>query len=128
MLIVRKKTALVTGAGSQIANAVIDELCKTHMVRKHRLHATDGFLHGDLSKECNAIDALSGIQSLDTLVCCAGGIKTSNARPRPDDCLNISGENALALFDNNFFSTFFICKHAVPIMNKGNIIIIGSAV
>lgn len=124
------KTALVTGAGSKIAEAIIENLELSHQVIKHKLHQKQGYLNCDLSDE-NQVSALfDDINKFDTLVCCAGGIKGLNEkRPKPDDCINISGDEAYKLFDRNFFSTFFTCKYAIPKMRlQSNIVFIGSAV
>lgn len=125
------KIAIITGAGSQIAKRIADEISKNHRIIKHKLHPDDDFFNGDLSVEENVIRFFSEFEtgSLHTVICCAGGIKINGVRPNPEDCLSISDINARGLFDCNFFSTLFVCKHAIPKMALvSNIIVIGSAV
>lgn len=86
-------------------------------------------LHGDLSDEKTVKEIFEKLENLDLLICCAGGVKGLSAKPKPNECIFISYEESIAIFKNNFFSTFLTCKYAYQKMNKNsNIIIIGSAI
>jgi 3-oxoacyl-[acyl-carrier protein] reductase len=74
---------------------------------------------GDISKESD-INAFVGrieekLGPISILVNCAGGdIAAKGGKPNPNDALNISLEDAMAVMQRNFFGTMLMCRRVVP--------------
>jgi len=124
-----KKKAFITGAGSAISKSIIDYFGQSYSFQKHKLKEEAGFFHGNLADNSVYDDLISKLPKLDLLICCSGGVKGLNQKPSPDNCTDITPEDARAIFDRNFFSVFLTCKNLISKMNAfSNIIIMGSAV
>ena len=67
---------------------------------------------------------------IDILVNCAGGdIGAAGTKPNPNDGLNISMDDARAVFERNFFGTLLMCRVVAPSMienRRGAIVNFGS--
>lgn len=100
--------------------------------------ATDGAraigVTGDITDEqavaemVKAID--SGLGPVSILVNCAGGdIGADGTKPNPNGALDVSLDDALAVFKRNFIGTMLVCRAIAPGMaerQKGSIINFGS--
>lgn len=89
---------------------------------------------GDITKEDEITAMVKKIEGslgpISILVNCAGGdIAAKGGKPKPNDALNISLEDAHAVMNRNFFGTMLMCRAVVPGMaarNKGAVINFGS--
>jgi 3-oxoacyl-[acyl-carrier protein] reductase len=89
---------------------------------------------GDISKEDDTKAIVKKVEAalgpISILVNCAGGdIAAKGGKPKPNDALNISLEDAHAVMNRNFFGTMLMCRAVVPGMmarSKGAVINFGS--
>ncbi|HKY18441.1 MAG TPA: SDR family oxidoreductase [Rhizomicrobium sp.] len=78
---------------------------------------------GDITKEDEIAAMVQKIESslgpISILVNCAGGdIAAKGGKPNPNDALNISLEDAMAVLNRNFIGTMLMCRAVVPGMIK----------
>jgi NAD(P)-dependent dehydrogenase (short-subunit alcohol dehydrogenase family) len=89
---------------------------------------------GDITKEDDIAAMVKKIEAalgpISILVNCAGGdIAAKGGKPNPNDALNISLDDAIAVMNRNFFGTMLMCRAVVPGMvqrQKGAVINFGS--
>jgi 3-oxoacyl-[acyl-carrier protein] reductase len=89
---------------------------------------------GDISKEDDVAALVKKVEGalgpISILVNCAGGdIAAKGGKPNPNDALNISLEDTMAVMNRNFIGTMLMCRAVVPGMatrNKGAVINFGS--
>ncbi len=89
---------------------------------------------GDISKQDDVAAMVKKVEAqlgpISILVNCAGGdIAAKGGKPDPNDALNISLEDAIAVMNRNFFGTMLMCRAVVPGMarrQKGTVINFGS--
>ncbi len=89
---------------------------------------------GDISKEDDVAALVKKVEAtlgpISILVNCAGGdIAAKGGKPNPNDALNISLEDTMAVMNRNFIGTMLMCRAVVPGMatrNKGAVINFGS--
>jgi 3-oxoacyl-[acyl-carrier protein] reductase len=89
---------------------------------------------GDISKEDDVAALVKKVEAalgpISILVNCAGGdIAAKGGKPDPNDALNISLEDTMAVMNRNFIGTLLMCRAVVPGMatrNKGAVINFGS--
>ena len=89
---------------------------------------------GDITKEPVVSDMVEAIQGklgpISILVNCAGGdIGADGKKPNPNGALNISLQDASAVFERNFIGTLLLCRAVCPGMltrRRGSVINIGS--
>lgn len=89
---------------------------------------------GDITKEDAIVAMVQKIESslgpISILVNCAGGdIAAKGGKPNPNDALNISLEDAMAVLNRNFIGTMLMCRAVVPGMierQRGAVINFGS--
>ncbi|HKQ43903.1 MAG TPA: SDR family oxidoreductase [Rhizomicrobium sp.] len=89
---------------------------------------------GDITKEDEIAAMMQKIESslgpVSILVNCAGGdIAAKGGKPNPNDALNISLEDAMAVLNRNFIGTMLMCRAVVPGMierRRGAVINFGS--
>ena len=89
---------------------------------------------GDITKEDEIAAMVQKIESslgpVSILVNCAGGdIAAKGGKPNPNDALNISLEDAMAVLNRNFIGTMLMCRAVVPGMierRRGAVINFGS--
>ncbi|HEX8415337.1 MAG TPA: SDR family oxidoreductase [Sphingomicrobium sp.] len=89
---------------------------------------------GDISDEAAVTAMVGEVQSrlgnITVLVNCAGGdIGAGGTKPDPNDALNISLADTMAVFQRNFIGTMLMCRAVVPGMAErrhGSVINFGS--
>jgi NAD(P)-dependent dehydrogenase (short-subunit alcohol dehydrogenase family) len=89
---------------------------------------------GDISQQDDVAAMVKKVEaqlgSISILVNCAGGdIAAKGGKPNPNDALNISLEDAMAVMNRNFFGTMLMCRAVVPGMmarQNGAVINFGS--
>jgi 3-oxoacyl-[acyl-carrier protein] reductase len=89
---------------------------------------------GDISKEDDVAALVKKVEAalgpISILVNCAGGdIAAKGGKPDPNDALNISLEDTMAVMNRNFIGTLLMCRAVVPGMAaraKGAVINFGS--
>ena len=89
---------------------------------------------GDISKQDEVAALVKKVETalgpISILVNCAGGdIAAKGGKPNPNDALNISLEDAMAVMNRNFFGTMLMCRAVVPGMmerQRGAVINFGS--
>ncbi|WP_336962527.1 SDR family oxidoreductase [Sphingobium aquiterrae] len=89
---------------------------------------------GDVTDEAAVNRIVAEVEArlgaISILINCAGGdIGAHGTKPKPNDALNISLGDAMAVFQRNFISTMLVCRAVAPGMgrrNKGAIVNFGS--
>jgi NAD(P)-dependent dehydrogenase (short-subunit alcohol dehydrogenase family) len=89
---------------------------------------------GDITREDEIAAMVKKIETalgpISILVNCAGGdIAAKGGKPNPNDALNISLEDTMAVLNRNFIGTMLMCRAVVPGMmkrQKGAVINFGS--
>jgi NAD(P)-dependent dehydrogenase (short-subunit alcohol dehydrogenase family) len=89
---------------------------------------------GDISKEDEVAALVKKVEGdlgpISILVNCAGGdIAAKGGKPNPNDALNISLEDTMAVLNRNFIGTMLMCRAVVPGMiqrQRGAVINFGS--
>jgi NAD(P)-dependent dehydrogenase (short-subunit alcohol dehydrogenase family) len=89
---------------------------------------------GDITKEADIAAMVkkieAGLGPISILVNCAGGdIAAKGGKPNPNDALNISLEDTMAVLNRNFIGTMLMCRAVVPGMmqrQRGAVINFGS--
>jgi len=95
-----------------------------------RTIAVTGDITQPAAVESMVSQVIKSLGEISILVNCAGGdIGASGTKPSPNDGLNISMDDARAVFERNFFGTLLMCRAVAPHMiqsQAGSIINFGS--
>lgn len=115
--------AWVTGSTSDIGRSI----CSSLQEKGYVIVRGDS-TNCDLRNEQSARSFVENLQEIPrVVVCCAGGNKTkTKRRPANDNCIHMSQEDLLEIFNKNMFTVLNTCRAIIPKMQSGKIILIGS--